>query len=523
MFRPGSYNTSWPFSFGAKMQDFINKISTKLISDDDYLIHSLFLDKSKFIANPKQAEPIQAKVIGNHCVFSYNPEIMDSLPDSDKAYLLFSEMYGILFKHPIRENSIIDPDEKKKGKYNEVSKMASRLSVHDYVCEHFENFIGDPDNLSIPIPSIESLDLDHGDSYEHIFETLREIQDEQEGSNDDSGEGDGEGDEDSDSQKGKGGARSQGEDPEGDSEGDGDSEGSGEQNQGNSKREIENFLNDLSNDFEDEGGDEEKLPEEFKQQRPSRSDNSQAPVFGKKVEAHPTYSKAWNRIVRWSIKKKKENDMEFHNQWAFPNQRVQMISKELVLPADKMILESDKAFSFWLFLDISGSCVHLGQKFFEIAKSIPRTFDVKGFLFDTETHPFDPFKNSKIVAGGGTSFRCIEQRIQHEMKTKKISYPDFVVVITDGEGGFLKCQHPERWSFFLEARESTYYYSRGGMTKVKNSNGTEKYLYLPNEGSLEHSSFFNNPKRNKFFPPVLSLDEFDHTVNKGKFTYEYAK
>lgn len=103
----------------------------------------------------------------------------------------------------------------------------------------------------------------------------------------------------------------------------------------------------------------------------------------------------------------------------------------------------------WFFQDVSGSCVHLLERFFTAACSLPENrFDVKLFTFDTSVREIPNFKTAKnIRAGGGTYFHIIENFIQS--KKKDLGYPKAVFIITDGDGDPVKPEHPERCYWFL--------------------------------------------------------------------------
>lgn len=515
------------------MQNIANKIAFRLLDSKDFMIYSLFLEKSKFTADSKLPYAMKPVVKGGNCTFFYNPEMLENMTEEQKAFELFSSIYSILFKHPIRQNKILSENKKERKKEETLIKAASQIATQDYVFQHFKKFVGKKElNAPISEEEKESLNIESGDTFESIFRTLKEAQ---EGEDSENGEGEGEGEEgEGEGKPGKGkgkapGLHSQGEseedeeeeeneDEESDGEGEEESDSDGGNGSGNSEKEIDEFLTNISNEFEDLGGNDDDLPEEFLKQRTGRSDDSVAIEFGKKVEALPSYSKVWNKLVRWTIEKKKKEDIEFHNQWAYPNSRVAAVSPGLILPAEKMILESGRTHSFWLFLDISGSCVELAPQFFQIAKSIPRTFDVKCFLFDTNTYPFDPFKECNIRHGGGTSFRCIEERIQREMQEKKCKYPEFVVVITDGEGGEISPKHPERWSFFLAPQRCNYSRNNGHLATIRDSRG-EKYLTIDSNYGSKFSN--KDPKRNKKFPIAISITEFDPAYKNTKIAYEY--
>lgn len=160
--------------------------------------------------------------------------------------------------------------------------------------------------------------------------------------------------------------------------------------------------------------------------------------------------KKWETVIqRWSRKymKRAEDSVE---QWARRARRFATLPNDLMLPTemDEDHWQKDKI-QVWFFQDCSGSCIHLKDRFFKAAKSLPKdTFEVKMHTFDTRVFEID--NNSKGVwGGGGTSFSCIERYIQNYIKEHKQSYPAAVFCITDGMGDLVHPERPENWYWFL--------------------------------------------------------------------------
>ena len=102
-----------------------------------------------------------------------------------------------------------------------------------------------------------------------------------------------------------------------------------------------------------------------------------------------------------------------------------------------------------VFLDVSGSCIHLVKQFNEIMNAFyeePELFEVRAFIFDTDVREVS--RGAHISIGGGTSFDIIEHKIQ-ELKQEYSKYPDGVFVITDGAGNQVAPECPERWIWLL--------------------------------------------------------------------------
>ena len=113
----------------------------------------------------------------------------------------------------------------------------------------------------------------------------------------------------------------------------------------------------------------------------------------------------------------------------------------------------------WFFLDTSGSCYHLKDRFFAAAASLPeRRFNVRLFCFDTAVQE-TTLASGKIYGGGGTSFRIIEKHIQGEISSKGCKYPE-VFVISDGYGDLVSPQHPSKWHWLLTDNGTKDYISK---------------------------------------------------------------
>lgn len=159
--------------------------------------------------------------------------------------------------------------------------------------------------------------------------------------------------------------------------------------------------------------------------------------------------KKWETVIKkWSLRFIKED--QYNEQWARVNRRVSDLSSSLMLPSDVEEENKDEdMIEVWFFQDVSGSCIHLKDRFFNAARSLPKErFIIKMFSFDDVVYDVD-FKKGEIYGGGGTSFDIIEQKIQREIKKSNSKYPDAVFVITDGYGTHVNPQHPKKWYWFL--------------------------------------------------------------------------
>lgn len=167
----------------------------------------------------------------------------------------------------------------------------------------------------------------------------------------------------------------------------------------------------------------------------------------------------WETIIKnWALKQMKNTD-KVHEQWARTNRRFVFVDKRLFIPTemetDERDMEKDKILVY-MFLDTSGSCAHLAPRFWRAAKSLPENkFKLKLYCFDTSVYEVDISKR-QLYGFGGTSFEILEQRIQQEIKTEGVKYPDAVFVITDGYGDYIKPEKPKNWHWFLTNHFTDY-------------------------------------------------------------------
>lgn len=161
--------------------------------------------------------------------------------------------------------------------------------------------------------------------------------------------------------------------------------------------------------------------------------------------------KKWETVIKkWSRKYLTTTDKDTE-QWVRLNRRMCMLPNDMFLPSDMEIeeYEDDKTrIQVWFFLDTSGSCWNLKDRFFNAAMSLPKKrFDIRLFCFDTKVEE-TTLESRKIYGGGGTSFKIIEEEIQKHVLQGE-NYPEAIWVITDGYGDRIKPQYPEKWSWFI--------------------------------------------------------------------------
>ena len=166
-----------------------------------------------------------------------------------------------------------------------------------------------------------------------------------------------------------------------------------------------------------------------------------------KIKALPKAK--WETVItKWKEYIKKLTDAEVE-QWARKSRRMNAYITDMILPHDAEIECIDKEkgkIDVYFFLDTSGSCYHLKERFFIAARSLPEEkFNVRLFCFDTKAEE-TTLESGKVYGGGGTSFTCIEEKINECCNNK---YPSAVFIITDGMGTKVSPKHPERWHWFL--------------------------------------------------------------------------
>ena len=69
------------------------------------------------------------------------------------------------------------------------------------------------------------------------------------------------------------------------------------------------------------------------------------------------------------------------------------------------------------------------------------------FCFDTQVFETN-LESKKIYGGGGTRFSILEEYVQKQMTTLKISHPT-IFVLTDGFGDTIFLKNPKKWHWFI--------------------------------------------------------------------------
>lgn len=230
----------------------------------------------------------------------------------------------------------------------------------------------------------------------------------------------------------------------------------------NSPRANQKITNALEGNLskEEVEGLQKKLQKVANNQKPDEKQQTQAGKQAGTVAVGVDLLVQKMRIVRkrkWETLIKRWTKNAVHQvqceSWVRENPRYRALPKHMALPGtgweDYMGKNKIKV---WLFQDTSGSCVHLLQRFYNAALSIPEDrFEVKLFCFDTRSYPIstEEAKKGVLKGGGGTCFVCIEDQIQKYITQNNEKYPAAVFIVTDGYASQVHPEHPERWHFFL--------------------------------------------------------------------------
>lgn len=170
------------------------------------------------------------------------------------------------------------------------------------------------------------------------------------------------------------------------------------------------------------------------------------------VKTKKLVKRKWETIIKkWSVKYLKIAE-KFHEQWSRLNRRFLFLPNDLFLPSEMEIdiKHNQKGrIQVYFYMDTSGSCWHMKDRFFQAAESLPKDkFDVRLFCFDTVVQE-TKVEAKRVYGGGGTSFGIIEESIQEEIKKGGGKYPEAIFIATDGEGTKVNPEKPEKWHWLI--------------------------------------------------------------------------
>lgn len=426
--------------------------------------HSIFstfwqLGKPRFTRNLPTAG-VYFDRLGDCIDFNINPEFWDTLDETQKLFVIVHEVSHVLFYHGFRISGLKDQKDMK------LANLALDVVVNHFITD---NLGFDRDMVD---PPIKPEDLDEetrkhypegfpkgkycwidtvfpeekhrpltGESFEYYFNLVKR-QDEE---NEKKGKGQG--------QKGmKGGGKGQG--MPGDSLDDHSGLDSFLGKDFNDKMQeamsnTDKQALDQSPEIKDEAKKELDANDQKQRQQGGKQagvGSSNSWITSKVVKVLP--KRKWETVIKnWASKYLIEKVAE---QWQKPHRRMINMPKDFMIPSEHEIEEDEKSrIPVWFFQDTSGSCAHLADRFFTAALSLPEDrFIVKMHCFDTRVFETD-LKSKKLYGFGGTSFTCIEEYIQNQVRTTKCRYPEACFIITDGYGDRVTPEKPTRWFWFL--------------------------------------------------------------------------
>lgn len=169
--------------------------------------------------------------------------------------------------------------------------------------------------------------------------------------------------------------------------------------------------------------------------------------------------KPWESVIKKWEKKALKDVYDSCEQWARVARRYHSIKNNFFIPSEVEIhhekMEEDLIDVFF-FLDTSGSCWHLKDRFFSAADSLNKNkFRIRLFCFDTKITETS-LQSKKIYGGGGTYFSILEEFVQKEIVKLKIKHP-IIFVFTDGYGNSIFLRNPEKWHWFLTESGTNHY------------------------------------------------------------------
>lgn len=169
--------------------------------------------------------------------------------------------------------------------------------------------------------------------------------------------------------------------------------------------------------------------------------------------------KKWESVIKkWSLKYLSKKEKQVY-QWVHENRRNALMDRDLIIPqiADVEHIDNKKKVDVVFFLDTSGSCANLANRFWAAAKSLPLdTFNLDLCCFDTKVYNVS-LEKKQLYGFGGTSFVILERYIRENYPKK---HPDAIFVLTDGYGDSFTPSKPEVWHWFLTPQNYNGYINK---------------------------------------------------------------
>ena len=170
--------------------------------------------------------------------------------------------------------------------------------------------------------------------------------------------------------------------------------------------------------------------------------------------------KKWETVIKkWANKFLRDSDKDVE-QWSRINRRFATLKGDLFLPSEMEVEEKEevkKKITVVFFQDTSGSCIHLAERFFKAAKTLPKKrFDIKLYCFDTKVYE-TTLASGRLYGFGGTSFNILERYVYNTIANGDLKqYPKAIFIVTDGAGDYINPAKPKNWYWFL-SNNYTYY------------------------------------------------------------------
>lgn len=386
---------------------------------------------------------------GNFFGFHFNPKFWESLDDYNRKFVICHEALHLILYHGKRL----------KGKIPEIGNVAADVVINESLVKNFgfdRTQIKNADNFCWYDTVFKNQTVDQERSMEYYYNELMKNVQQISMANGGAGQ----------PQSGSGGEKGKcktvdmhGEFESGDAMGD-----VSDETQKKIDEKIAEACEGLSHgELQDlKKAIESKLDEPTKQSLQAGSGAGGLVKVMKTTNVKP--KRKWETVIKRWMRKYMYNSYKDKEQWARTNRRftnIQSLSGGKIFLPTEMEIEANademRRIDVMFFLDTSGSCAHLADRFWKAAQSLPvDRFNIRLFCFDTQVYETS-LKTGKLYGFGGTSFRIIEDYIQSDMKNRNTEqYPDAVFLITDGYGDPVNPLKPKQWYWFLSEDYKQY-------------------------------------------------------------------
>ncbi len=215
----------------------------------------------------------------------------------------------------------------------------------------------------------------------------------------------------------------------------------------------------------------EDFPEIHKKLRAPKGETTEnfREVEFEKPKQLPTLKKLLDLIKP----KKPKKEYNISETWVGQHRRYASFLKNnpnILLPNIKEIekKQKKKQKEIWVFMDSSGSCSGMFKEFSSIVVALLKNKDIscRAFSFGDHCKEINP-NNLRIsfTQGNAGGFDIIENTILQCMEKEKCSYPDNVIVLSDGEVHFSNQESlvkPANWILLLDHQRNKHLTPPGG-------------------------------------------------------------